>query len=495
MSFHRLSQLTFSLILGIGGVVHAQDSWGPTGSVLNQQIAETLQQARPGSRSVAVGLIRGLAAEAQKSNQLEAWAWAQTGLAEQVMAAEKEEQEFIPADPVRILEEVIRRCSQEKITAPLARALSAHAECLSQLGKFISAAQEWDRAGSLAMDGNQFDQAVSLFIYAARVYLKEGHAARVRASQTYLDIIELQRSKELSQESLSAITKFRTSAAALLQLTAPAEGPLKASVSLQPVSSGILVSSSERERGSSRFTLANHSTRAISGLLTLTTGRASVHSWQTDAFGMHVQLRPTNTAQPEVRRIRLLPGEKLKLNVDYRFVGEKDNFEDVMRLSWTDDESNQDSVATYHFSSGPALRSQVINASRNVQKDGWPTPFYHELYYRGESLQVENILATSSAAARVEIYNEETGELIGIDGEGDGYFDGPNDFLEQANDRDHDGRPDLVVGPQNPVGSLEIYLFPTDRTATTTKLTLSLADYTGKPARWRPDSVNEPVSE
>ena len=108
---------------------------------------------------------------------------------------------------------------------------------------------------------------------------------------------------------------------------------------------------------------------------------------------------------------------------------------------------------------------------------------------------MENILATSSAAARVEIYNEESGELIGIDGEGDGYFDGPNDFLESVNDRDHDGRPDLVVGPQNPVGSLEIYLFPIDRASSETKLTLSLADYTGRPARWRPDSVNAQVSE
>jgi len=491
MSRLPVSVASVLLVIGSSGWSWSQDSWGPTGGVLSQQIAETMQQDRPGSRSVTVGLLRELAAAAQKSRQVEAWAWAQTGMAEQLLEAEKEELEFIDTDPVEVLEELINRCDQDRIVGPLARALSAHAGCLSQLGRMMLAAQEWERAGCLAMDANQTARSLTFFLCAARVYRNEGHAAKVSESQSWLDAIERERGPEIGEDGRRAIAKFRDSAAGLLKLTQTPEAAGSPAILLQPTNSGVVVSSSENERGRCRFTLANHSTRAVSGLLTLSAARGNVTVWQNNIGATNVILRPDPKPGAEVQRVRLLPGEKRKVFIDYRFAGENTDFADTLRMSWTDAETSQDAEAHFHFASGPVPVSQITNASTLVRQSRWPTPFYHELYYRGQILQVENLLATTSNPARMEIYNEDTGELIAIDAEGDGRYDGANDFLEQANSSSENAWPRLIVGPKNPVGSLEIYVFPLDKSSASTLLTLSLADYTATPARWRQDKVDE----
>jgi hypothetical protein len=492
-----LRTMTAGWLLVSGSLVTAwaQDSWGPSGSVLSQQIAEALQQARPGNRTLTVGLLQGLAKEAEKSQQWEAWAWAQTGVSEQVLEAEDEGREWMTVEPQKILEEVIRRCRQQGVVGPLGRALAAHARCLAKLDRYLPAAQEWEQAGSFALDANRVDQAVVYFLCAARVYRNQGHVAKLRESQSWLDVVERERGTELNKDSKERLAKFRESSKELLVgLPGPALNSVTPA-SLQPEETSVLVSSSEQERGRARFTLSNHQSRAVEGVLTLSATQGAVWSWHSDGAQMHLILRPDVKPRASQQRVRLLPGQKLKVFLDYRFQKEAANFSDTLSLSWSDGNGHQDALANVEFRTGAAPRSQVINANRAGQRAGWPVPFYHEIYYRGANRQIENILATTSSAARVEIYNEDTGELLAIDAEGNGDFRGPQDFLDAKQDRDGDGRPDLVVSPQNPVGSLEVYVFPAASTSASTRLSLSLADYSTSAPQWRRDIVNEQLTE
>ena len=479
--------LVLPLLLAGAGAVWAQQPDGAEGSLLTHEIEDALQHARAGGRAGTVRGLQNLAAEALKMNDQENWAWAQTGVAEQWLLAE-EEGEWIQMEPLKMLTEVLRRCSELGISSPLTRARAAQAACLLLLDDPIAAAQAWEHAGSLALEARQFNPSMDFFLRAARIYRDQGHAARVRASESWLDTLVQAHGTALSAANQEALAAFTASAQSLLALTPAADLTEAApTLSLQPQLAEISVASSEQELGRCRFTLTNFTTKTFSRPLVVSAEHGQLTAWKSDGDALYLTLRPHANPVPEQRALRVLPGERLKVFVDYRFSEPNQNFQDTVKLSW----GSESATAHFHFVAGPATRSQVINASRSAQTAGWPVPFYHEIYYRGQVLQVEDVLATASSPARVEIYNEDTGALLAIDAEGDGRYDGPNDLLPSAHDRNADTRPDLVVGPENPVGSLEIYLFPTAPVAPSTKLSLSLADYSRTPARWRVDSRDE----
>ena len=479
-----ICHVLFLLTAGMGNL-WAQGAASDEAALLMTQITENLQQSRSGNRSITVRILGTIAAQALKQDQREAWAWAQTGLAEQLLLAE-EEGEWIAMDTSGIASEVILRCEQAGITSPLPRAWSVKAACLLVDHQAVAAAQAWERAGCLALDANLVNPALGYFLRSARVYRDQGHIARVRASGSWLEMLAAAKTTSINQATQRELQAFFDSSQPLLSLTPGANGaPPPQILSLQPQFAEISVSTTEQELGRGRFTLTNFTTQGVSHLLTLSAEHGQLSNWKMEDGALHLSLQPSASPTPTQRSLRLLPGENLKVFIDYHFTGVSLN--DTVSLSW----GTASSTASFHFVAGPSSRSQVINASRSSQADGWPVPFYHEIYYRGEELHVEDILATASTPSRIEIYNEDNGALLAIDAEGDGVYDGPNDFLSSDHDRNSDIRPDLVVGPENPVGSLEIFVFPTSPGPASTKLSLSLADYSRTPARWRVDSRDE----
>ena len=474
----------FLLTAGRGNLC-AQDAAADEAALLMTQVTETLQQSRSGNRSITVRILGTIASQALTQDQREAWAWAQTGLAEQLLLAE-EEGEWIAMDTNGIASDVILRCEQAGITSPLARAWSVRAACLLVDHQAVPAAQAWERAGCLALDAKLVNPAIGYFLRAARVYRDQGHVARVRSSVSWLEMLAAAKTTSINQATQRELQTFFDSSQTLLALTAGANAaPPPQSLSLQPQFAEISVSTTEQELGRARFTVTNFTTEAVTQPLTLSAGQGQLSAWKMEDDALHLSLQPNASPTPTQRSLRLLPGENLKIFIDYHFTGT--SLDDTVSLTW----GKETSTASFHFVAGASSLSQVINASRASQADGWPVPFYHEIYYRGAELHVEDILATASTPSRIEVYNEDNGALLAIDAEGDGVYDGPDDFLSSDHDRNSDIRPDLVVGPENPVGSLEIFVFPMSPVPASTKLSLSLADYSRTPARWRVDSRDE----
>ncbi len=470
-------------------------AWGQdTATLLGSQVTEAMQQSRPGNRASAAAGLAALAREAEQEGALEAWAWAQAATVEAWLDGQREEEqeEFdLNAPPEKLLHEVRHRCEAKGAGAPLSYIHHVLARwSIEQENHAATAAQAWERAGAYALDSNQVNQAVLYWIYAARIYRNEQQAAHVREGQSWLDLLAQERATDLSEESLRLLAGSRKKAEAFLaQAFSKAAPRPEPQLSFQPLGSSVKVSSTDNERGRARFTLANHQTNAVSGLLTLTAAQGDVVDWQRDGDKLFISLRPSLKPHPAQHRLRLLPGERVKLYVEYLFAAQTGDVTDQIQLDWTDGKSSQVVTGKFTTSAGPATVAQVTNVSEANQGQSWPVPFYHDIYYRGNRSSIENVLAQVSADARVEIYNEDNGELLAIDAEGDGIYSGPDDFLERANDRDADGRPDLVVTPQNPVGSLEIYVFPKNPTAGNTKLSVQLVDDTQ--ASWRVDAVDE----
>lgn len=119
-------------------------------------------------------------------------------------------------------------------------------------------------------------------------------------------------------------------------------------------------------------------------------------------------------------RVLLLAGEKLKVYVEYFFNEATSNFSDQLQLDWSDDSSSQVAAGKFSAAAGQSSFAQVTNESKMTQTSTWLVPFYHEIFYRAKEsgMAVEKFMVRTGAPARVEIYNEDNGELLAVDAEG-----------------------------------------------------------------------------
>jgi hypothetical protein len=481
--------LTLAFLMESSVRLWAQDS----GSVLGQQVWDAIQHSRPKGRAATAARLTVLALAAEQDDEMETWAWAEAAAVAACMDAQKDdagEVVNLSFEPGQTLAGIVDRCEKQGVVAPLSFVLQVQARYFFEQNRPVAAAQTWERAGTYALDARQVNQAVDYWIYAARTYQDGNQAAHVRECQSWLDLLVQERSSELSIGSRALIEGFRKRAETLLAQTFPNLTGAAAALNFQPFESSVVVSKAEHERGRARFVLSNHQTKAVEGLLTLTATQGNVVEWVQKGAQLQIKLRPSLTPKAAQHRLRLRPGEQVKIFVDYLFTAQSANFTDLLQLDWTDGQASQVAVGKFTSSGQTVPLAQVTNWSVANQANGWPVPFYHEIFYRGQELSKENVLVKVSAPARVEIYNEDTGELLAIDAEGDGIYTGENDFLAQQNDHDGDDRPDLVVDAKNPVGSLEIYVFPRSPAASGTKVSVQMADYTDTP-HWRVDAVDQ----
>ncbi len=478
------------LLLGCWSAAWAQDS----SAVLEQHILDTIRTSTRGERHAAAEYLSVLAASAEAEVPM-AWARAQAGVVENWVKGQQEQEIFsLQLAPQKLLDEVLARCEAAQLTDPLSYVWEVQGWLAMEQGASPLAARAWERAGAYALDHQQVSRAVDLWLMAARTYSHLQHAAHLQECSAQLTLLGQARAAELSAEDQRKITAFQNHPRTLSVLAVLPAYLRQATAErrLQPTTATVQVSNGEREKGRTRFTLANHQTTAMDGLLTLTAASGAVDEWTRRGAELTIKVRPSLKPGAAQHPLRLLPGETLKIFVEYHFITSAQNVEDHLQLDWTDAHGSQ--VAEGEFTSriGASPVSQIINANTAL-RGPWPTPFYHEIYYRGrgQKLQIENLLTQiQGPAARVEIYNEETGELLAVDAEGDGLYTGEADSLADANDRDDDTRPDLVVGPQN-VGCVEVYVFPHLASAAGARLSLQLADYATTPAIWRQDAVDE----
>jgi len=458
------------------------------GGLLRVQISAAASDVRPGNRVAAAETLQMLLREAEKAGQERAVAEAQVALAKVVLEADFENGEIVPVEPLPLLESALERCAALGWKELKMEALRLHARCLGELDQPIAACRELELAGSLALDLGRADDGVDSLLQAARVYHRLGHAVRVRQIWTLLQLVRLQRADEVAVETEERIDRAAAQFADILTLTPAPQGPPVPGVRLQPLRNAVVVANNRTEDGRTRFLLINQSALPAEGDLSILAEGAGVKSWQAGQNGHFVHLDPAGEKKAANRHIRLLPGQQLRLFLEHLPLDHA-TLTDKVRLTWTDAEGAQQADCQFRFDPAAAQRSQVINGSIVKGQAAWPAPLYHELFFRGRGSVVENFLARASVPCRVEIYREGTGELIAVDAEGDGLFTGPGDHIAEGYDRDEEGRPDLILTSQTS-GSLEIFALPLQGDGQTAALSIHLADYSVKPARWREDATD-----
>lgn len=462
---------------------------GPPDELLRFQIAQVISEAKPGRRARAVEVLQEFAQQAEKLGDRESWADSQLGLARLSLAAAGNE--WLEVEPLAVLEELLDRAERGRWNRIRIEALRLHSECLAEGDQPLAAARELELAASVSFASNMHGSGVESLADAARVYRNLGHAAQVRQIWSLIDLAMNQRSAQINQATRELIAKARIAASPALALTPPPSEPLKAGVDFQPLDSGVVVSTSAAEDGRAKFLIINHSSYPAEGVLTVHSGQAEVTSWRGGTEGQLILLHPAVVPKMERRRISLLPGERVRLFLEYAPRHDHAAFSDSVSLVWTDSKGDQPTRCTFQFRNDIERTSSVVNSSRLQSRPAWPVPVYHEIFFRGGSSQIENVLTIASVPCRLEIYDEDSGSLVAIDAEGDGVFTSPGDLLPPENDRDQDGRPDLVVSAEASVRSLEIYAFPHQSGGQMAEISLHLADYSVRPARWRKEAVDQ----
>ncbi len=339
------------------------------------------------------------------------------------------------------LDNALTTARQAGLTSAEPDLYATRADYFEFLGKPEQARPLLDRAIQLALATSQ--------IPLAREMLDRLAALQEKARQTHL------RTQTLARASL--LVPDASQPAAELQ-------PLEARVSVE-----------NGELGRTRLVLANPSSDTVTGTLSLdapgtTLGRPwepvpDQRLWATDPDSHHILLTPSAKGTGSFgKKITLRPGEQVFLYLEVNPPsGKIKNAVQPVTATWRDDDATTppaQSRLNFEFSS--TLPDVSVASSSHIRLSPYySVPLYAEVYHRGSASQrVEDVVAKTSVPCLVEVYDEDTRELLAVDNEGDGDFFGPADRL--LSDFNHDHLPDVVfsAADQKSVSSLEFRLFP-----------------------------------
>ena len=127
-------------------------------------------------------------------------------------------------------------------------------------------------------------------------------------------------------------------------------------------------------------------------------------------------------------------------------------------------------------------------------------PFYavslfHEIYHREFNNGLIDVRVKASVPCHVQIVDEESGAILGVDAEGDGDFLSEGDVL--ADDSNRNGYPDLQLEPDQEVTGLELRVFPVKSDETSeenSEISITVELRNRETGQWEPHAVNKLVS-
>ncbi|MDB6069166.1 MAG: hypothetical protein JWL81_337 [Verrucomicrobiales bacterium] len=455
-----------ALLTGVAGRVRAQESggaaggaaaaavsrgegWLGEGSDLGLELAHVVAAGKRGGAGTALRDLELISAEAKARGLKEVWLHAQQWWVRFTLL-EQPESDLTPA-----VEELLAWSKTWNLPSEEAEVHALWGEVLKAQGQWLMAVKAQDRTTQLALDAGRVARAVEAFLEMARLCRGAGHGWRLGQVWARMDLVLKERPVELPEGLADALKTERELGAVLLAQagrTAAAATPAVAGgVDLQPKDSRVLVSAPDREVGRSRFLLTNGSSWGVEGILTVTADQAGVSGWQGGEGGLYITLAK-GAAQSGSRKVRLRPGQQLEVYVEH----DPGVSEDAVKVVWSGDGGGAAKAGgTFYFAEGLPT-SSLVNAGVFQLQAGWSIPLYHEIYHRGRRARVQNFQVSASAACRLEVYDHDTGRLLGIDAQGDGDFHGPGDQVME--DADRDGWPDLVIGDR--ARAIEICAWP-----------------------------------
>ncbi len=268
-------------------------------------------------------------------------------------------------------------------------------------------------------------------------------------------------------------------------------------VTLQPSASATQVVSNEVAR--TRLYLANASAEPVTGALLVDAGELAVTEWKSRGDREELQVRfpggalVPDTASQQGRKITLQPGEARLVTLEVDPAAPPQVTQKRVTVTWQTGKTSLQSTVDFHFRRPRDLAGTSVSNSCRVQLSPLVSvPVHTEIYHRkGLRQHLQDIMPATSAPCRVELYEVLPGtlhsrELLAVDADGDGSFDGPSDDL--AVDRNRDRFPDVLFSDDKAVVALELRLYPLDPAAGPLDLTVSLKE--GTAFREPPDSTS-----
>lgn len=453
-----------ALLGGAAGWGHAQESggaagaaavsrgegWLREGSDLGLELAHVVADGkRGGAAGKVLRDLELISAEAKARGLKEVWLHAQQWWVRFTLM-DQPESDLTPA-----VEELLAWSRTWNMPSEEAEVQALWGEVLKAQGQWLMAVKAQDRTTQLALEAGRVARAMEAFLEMARLCRGAGHGWRLAQIWARIDLVLKDRRVELAESLAEALKTERELGASLLAGAGRMAGAVaQGGVDLQPKDSRVLVSAPDREVGRSRFLLTNGTSWGVEGTLSVTADRAGVSGWQGGETGLYITLAKGG-GQSGSRKVRLLPGQQLEVYVEH----DPGVAEDAVKVAWAGDGAGGGGAAkaggTFYFADG-LPSSSLVNAGVFQLQAGWCIPLYHEIYHRGRRARIQNFQVSASAACRLEVYDHDTGRLLGIDAQGDGNFRGAGDQVLE--DADRDGWPDLVVGDR--ARALEIFAWP-----------------------------------
>jgi hypothetical protein len=286
---------------------------------------------------------------------------------------------------------------------------------------------------------------------------------------------------KLARDTLAAIEQERQSADSQLA-TWPVQARTE-SAWVQPSALEITTDFTTTEEGLGKIYLLNESALAQDGDLQCQVTGAEISTIRIGAEGVVIQLQKTSPLgkQTGSAKLHLLPLQELRLTI----LCGPDVAQAEAQLRWSTAAGTKSSRVTF-LKEADSASSSILGQGQLQQPSSIPLPVEHQIYYRGAGNSVEDTLIRSQGAARLEIYDSITGKLLAVDADGDGQFQGAEDFLSPEADANSNGFPDASLSAAHQVAEWEIYALPAQANKP-----VSIQLFLARNGQWEPQGQDE----
>jgi hypothetical protein len=446
---------------------------------------------RSGDWRKGMNALAALAREAKATGDHPAWVEAE--LAWVKLASQ--EGEDVDIDDA--LEELISRARDWELGGQEAAIFSFWAEHLEREGEWLMALRALDGSAQASLGEGLVNQGLRSLLKMSRLCRQNDHPWRLQQVWVRINQLEQELGGSINVDSRKMLEEERSLVSPRIATLVPAV-PAPPKVDIQPSQAAVRVSAPHGEVGRARFLLTNETVRTVRGTLEVAAKTGVIKKWDSGRSGHWLTLgasadNPSGTppaTAPSKKTLSLRPGERVSVYVER----EQPAVQDTVSLSWSAPGSEALAKSEFSFAEQQP-QSSVVNSGSFSVRPGWGVPVYQEINFRGTGLKAEDFQFQANVPCRLEIFDIDggrhpsidTGRLLAVDAEGDGYFTGTDDRI--ASDHDANGNPDIVIGDRS--RSLEIYAWPLIPVPEDAEITISsrLLRSSGVPS-WRTDAEN-----
>lgn len=212
-----------------------------------------------------------------------------------------------------------------------------------------------------------------------------------------------------------------------------------------------------KESVTGRFTFTNIVEDRVDGKIRITSESTpiSLTDWNPETGSLTARVGGDGNTKVLEQPVSIKPQERITL---YLQATTDTTEQAAIYVQWIESNEKESIGSAWHYSAGGEAQTlSIINSNTETLNPFIPVIFYHEIFYRGETASLENFRVRASLPGRIEIYEDNSRELIAVDANGDGDFEDSGDILSY--DADRNMQPDFMVSKDNPFFDLELRFY------------------------------------